>query len=42
MNTSAVARYYETLTAWERLPLIVAASARADDLECEVRSFQTA
>src|SRR6185312_11045580 len=29
------ARHYETLTPWERLPLIVAASARADVVERE-------
>ena len=33
MNTDHPARYYEVLTPWERLPLIVAASARADEVE---------
>jgi hypothetical protein len=33
MNTDHLARHYEVLTPWERLPLIVAASARADEVE---------
>ena len=33
MTTKQLARYYQTLTPWERLPLIVAASARGDVVE---------
>lgn len=33
MNSDQLARYYETLTPWERLPLLVAASARDDKVE---------
>ncbi len=33
MNTSSLARQYEKLTPWERLPLILAASARGDEQE---------
>jgi hypothetical protein len=33
MNTDPLARHYEVLTPWERLPLLVAASARGDAVE---------
>jgi hypothetical protein len=33
MNSDHLARYYETLTPWERLPLLVDASARGDKVE---------
>jgi hypothetical protein len=33
MNTDPLARHYEVLTPWERLPLLVAASARDDAVE---------
>ena len=33
MNTHALARYYEVLTPWERLALLVAAAGRADEVE---------
>jgi hypothetical protein len=33
MNSDHLARYYETLTPWERLPLLVDASARNDQVE---------
>jgi hypothetical protein len=33
MNTNGLARHYKTLTAWERLPLIAAASVRGDEVE---------
>jgi len=33
MNSDHLARYYPTLTPWERLPLIVAACARGDRVE---------
>ena len=33
MNTNGLARRYEALTPWERLPLLVAASARGDEVE---------
>jgi hypothetical protein len=33
MNTNALARHYDKLTPWERLPLIMAASARGDEAE---------
>jgi hypothetical protein len=33
MNSDHLARYYQTLTPWERLPLLVAASARDDEVE---------
>ncbi len=33
MNTNGLARHYETLTPKERLPLIMAASARGDEAE---------
>ena len=35
MNTNGLARHYESLTPWERLPLIAAASARGGELERE-------
>jgi hypothetical protein len=35
MNTDQLARRYETLTPWERLPLIVAACARGDAVEAD-------
>jgi hypothetical protein len=33
MNINHLARYYQTLTPWERLPLIMAASGRGDSTE---------
>jgi hypothetical protein len=33
MNTNGLARHYKALTPWERLPLIAAASVRADEVE---------
>ena len=30
MTTNQLARYYQTLTPWERLPLLVAACQRGD------------
>jgi hypothetical protein len=33
MNTNGLARHYKALTAWERLPLIAAASVRGDEVE---------
>jgi hypothetical protein len=33
MNTALLARHYDVLTPWERLPLLVAAAARADEVE---------
>lgn len=33
MNTKALARHYRSLSPWERLPLIVTAADRGDDLE---------
>ena len=33
MNTAHLAQHYSALTPWERLPLLVAASARGDALE---------
>jgi hypothetical protein len=33
MNTNGLARHYKALTAWERLPLIAAASVRGDKVE---------
>jgi hypothetical protein len=33
MNTKGLARHYAILTPWERLPLILAASARGDEQE---------
>jgi hypothetical protein len=33
MNTKGLAKHYGGLTPWERLPLILAASARGDELE---------
>lgn len=33
MNTDALARHYDGLTAWERVPLIIAANARGDEAE---------
>jgi hypothetical protein len=33
MNTNSIAKHYETLTPFERLPLIVAACYRGDDAE---------
>jgi hypothetical protein len=35
MNTTSLARQYDALTPWERLPLIVAAEGRGDEVECE-------
>jgi hypothetical protein len=35
MNTKALARHYDQLTPHERLPLIIAASARGDEVEAE-------
>jgi hypothetical protein len=35
MNTIGLARHYDTLTAWERLPLLEAALHRGDDAEAE-------
>jgi len=35
MNASGLARHYDTLTAWERLPLLLAALNRGDDAEAE-------
>jgi len=35
MNTNSLAKQYDTLTAWERLPLILAALNRGDDAEEE-------
>jgi hypothetical protein len=35
MTTKKLSRYYQTLTPWERLPLIVAASERGDAVERE-------
>jgi hypothetical protein len=35
MNTRGLARHYEGLTPWERLPLILAAFARGDEAERE-------
>jgi hypothetical protein len=35
MNSDHLARYYQTLTPWERLPLIVAACERGDAVEEE-------
>ena len=35
MTTKQLARYYQTLTPWERLPLIVAACQRGDAVEEE-------
>jgi hypothetical protein len=35
MNTNGIAKHYETLTPLERLPLIVAACYRRDDVEAE-------
>ncbi len=35
MNANAVARHYGQLTAWERLPLLLAALNRGDDAEAE-------
>jgi hypothetical protein len=33
MNTDRLAKYYNCFSPWERLPLIVAASARGDEVE---------
>jgi hypothetical protein len=33
MNRVALARHYDVLTPWERLPLLVAAEARGDEVE---------
>jgi hypothetical protein len=33
MNTNGLARHYDRLTPWERLPLMLAASARGDEAE---------
>jgi len=33
MNTHNLVQHYATLTPWERVPLLVAASARADEVE---------
>jgi hypothetical protein len=35
MNTSGLAKHYGKLTAWERLPLILAALKRGDDAEAD-------
>jgi hypothetical protein len=35
MNTNGLAKHYEHLTPWERLPLIVAAADRGDDAEAD-------
>jgi hypothetical protein len=35
MNPTGLARHYHTLTAWERLPLLLAALNRGDDAEAE-------
>jgi hypothetical protein len=35
MNTKGLTRFYDSLTPWERLPMIVAASARDDAVERE-------
>jgi hypothetical protein len=35
MNTDGLAKHYNLLTPWERLPLMVAAMARGDDVEYE-------
>ncbi len=35
MDTKTLARHYQSLTPWERLPLMVAAAARDDDIEME-------
>jgi hypothetical protein len=35
MNPAALARHYDVLTPWERLPLLVAADARGDDVESD-------
>jgi hypothetical protein len=35
MNTNALARQYDKLTPWERLPLILAAIDRGDDVEAD-------
>jgi hypothetical protein len=35
MNTTALSHHYECLTPWERLPLMVAASLRGDELEAD-------
>jgi hypothetical protein len=35
MNTNGLARHYDKLTAWERLPLLLAAIGRGDDAEAE-------
>ena len=43
MNTAKLAQHYEVLTPWQRLPLLVAASSRADEAEHDrlVRSAPT-
>ena len=33
MNTNSLSRFYDTLTPWERLPLLVAAAVRDDEVE---------
>jgi hypothetical protein len=35
MNANGLARHYDRLTAWERLPLLLAALNRGDDAEAE-------
>jgi hypothetical protein len=35
MNTNGVARHYDKLTAWERVPLMLAALNRGDETEAE-------
>src|SRR5262245_14528626 len=35
MNSDGLARFYDRLGPWERLPLLVAAAARGDTVECE-------
>jgi hypothetical protein len=38
MNVNALTKYYDTLTPWERLPALLAASARGDEPEAQRRS----
>jgi hypothetical protein len=35
MNTKCLAKHYDKLTPWERVPLIIAAGARSDEAELE-------
>jgi hypothetical protein len=39
MNTNGLTRHYDKLTAWERLPLMLAALNRGDDAEMERLAF---